>query len=430
MSDAVGEARLPVAMSAKRRKAAIFPLTAERNRRARMLLADSKATQRFWAFRPGAENDLKPDSDEYEKTQAFEKAIDEYFGFRIDYYPFFEPAGGNMPVAAWNIFDPRTWIYFVDINDEVTEQKFKVDQDVRAFITAFRISIERNRWKIIRLKRFIQTANLIGAFLPSVFVAFLPLLKDFGVPVVKLDTPWALGLALAYAAVFFLGSWLLLWYQGTRESQLSTVISNNGKTLGSAMQRRANNLGKNFVTFLAKIDAEEATRKMADASWTDRSAWWMKLSLWNPKRIEYMEKFFQSEMQRTRIFMLRSGWSGYGLAVVSLAAVTAAAAFLIGVEFGLASLLKHESLRPVASLLLFAGGLVLGFWFTRRSLKSSITLQDISVPLGLEPLGENARFADVMLHEKVSEQIRKDKEKIRQANLRGGGFGDGGPRGN
>ena len=51
--------------------------------------------------------------------------------------------------------------------------------------------------------------------------------------------------------------------------------------------------------------------------------------------------------------------------------------------------------------------------------------QDVSIAgllrdHGKEPLGHQSRFADIDLHNKLAGQIRRDKEGLRQAQLRGG----------
>ena len=402
------------------------PRSAERMRMAAALLEDGRQAQGFWRFRPGVENEIRPVSDDYDHTLAFRDDLDHYFDYRIDYYPFFNEFNG-LPISQTS--DLQKWHYFVDINDETTEQKFQPDQDIRSFISGFRLTIERNRWRIIWLKRRIQAFNVIGSFLPAAFVAGLPLLGQAGAPVKEvIPIVWGV-VVVAYALALFGATSFLLWFQGVREGQLSTVIGNNGKTLASALQRRANNLGRNFVGYLAKIDAEETTKTMSNSAWTDRSAWWMRLCLWNPKRIEYIEKFLQSEMQRIRIFMLRTSWQGYGLAYGILLAVALAAAAFVALETWVEWAMKGPTLWALGSLGLYLVGVVFGVWFTNRSLITSITLGDISVPLGAEPMGEEARFSDLDFDNKLAEQIRKDKEKIRQAFLRGGGFGDGSGRG-
>jgi hypothetical protein len=409
-----------------RSRSAAFPRSAERIRMARELLEDGRAGQGFWRFKPGTENTIKPVPDDYEQTLAFEPDISRYFGYRIDYYPFFDEFN-RIPLRRTT--DPRRWTYFVDINDEIVEEKFQTDQDIRAFITGFRISVELNRWRIIWLKRFIQLLNVILCFAPAVLVAFWPFLVQSGLPL-RNPSLFVVGvIGGLYALALFGFTSLALWFQRVREGQLSVVIGNNGKTLASALQRRANNLSRNFVAYLARIDAEEATKRMSDSSWTDRAAWWMKLCLWSPKRIEYIEKFLQSEMQRIRVFMLRSAWQGYAIAYGVLIGSALVAALLVLAEVGIEWLLRGPKLGELAPLGLYLVGLGFAGWFTNRSLLTSVTLRDISEPLGEEPMGEEARFSDAEFDTKLAEQIRKDKEKIRQAFLRGGGFGDGSGRG-
>jgi hypothetical protein len=363
------------------------PLSAERKKRARSLLVRS---QRFSTIKTVDETDFAPEPTEYEASQVYKTSIGEYFNYHIDYYPLFAHPG--------NPASPSDWVYFADINDEITEQKFKRDQDIRAFITAFRFAIVNNRRGIIFLKRIIQAIVVAAIFALALAMAWQ---GELWPP--KMLTVWLVLVALF--AMFGGG-----FYQYVRGSQLQSVIDANGKTLANALQEHVNKLTKNFIEFLADIDREEASNDMTDPQWTNRSAWWMILSMWVPKRIEYVEKFLQSEMQRLRIFMLRSALAGYvaGFAVLFGFALAAAVALW---------------LMPGAlswKLAMWLSAFVVSLVFTWFSLSSSVKLADISAALGKEPLGKSSRFADIDLHEKLGEQIRRDKEKLRQHLLAGG----------
>lgn len=363
------------------------PLSTERKKRAGRLLVSA---QRFSAIKTVDQTDFAPEPTDYDSTQTYKDAIGEYFNYHIDYYPLF-----SYPA---NPLSPGKWVYFADINDEITEQKFKRDQDIRAFITAFRYSIRNNRRGIIFLKRCIQAAAVVSIFALAAAIAFQGRPMPLSVPTIAL-------MALTGLAVIGGG-----FYQNVRESQLQSVIDASGKTLANALQERVNNLTKNFIEFLADIDREEANQDMTDPEWTNRSAWWMILSMWMPKRIEYIEKFLQSEMQRLRIFMLRSALVGYAAGygvLIGIAALSALALWFV----------------PAGGAFKFAvwlSALVLSAGFTWFSLRSSLKLSDIASALGREPLGKSSRFADIDLHEKLGEQIRRDKEKLRQHLLAGG----------
>jgi hypothetical protein len=259
---------------------------------------------------------------------------------------------------------------------------------------------------------------------------------------------------------------------------LRQVTLTCGTRLTKKIQLRVGNLNQAFQFYMRQIDAEERVRDISDAEWTHRSAWWMKLSMWVPKRVEYIEKFLQTEMQRTRIFMLWSGTVGrlIAMAIVLIGAVLALSfvATRSGVAFG--AMLNPSVWLPVlatASVSMWAGWRVLRsdnyfvaalaaslaalfavfvwatgmalnptspdlFWLAigalvsvvvaRASIESSVSLSDIATALTKEPLGLNSRFADIRLHDELGEQIRKDKETIRQERLRGGGIGQGGGR--
>lgn len=377
--------------------AALTPLSTERKTLARRYLAHS---QTFTILKvPDEEEDARVDAVNYEATRQFDSDINGYYRFHIDYTPHFG--------WRWNLFRPTTWLYFIDINDEVVERKFPRDQDMRSVITAFRYSIVRNRRRIIALKRLIQAIGIITLLLPSIVIAIHPEMAK--------SPPALLGIVIgAFIITGFAG-----FYQHMRDSQLKSILESNGRTLASKIQDRANDLNRHFLEFFARIDREELNDDMTNPEWTHRSAWWMKLCMWYPRRIESLEMFLQSEMQRTRIFMLRSAWLGYGSAIVLLIVIPLLAAAIIS--------LMHA---PVLLLvwLLWLGGTIASALLTMYSLRTSIGLNDITAAVGKDPLGHNSRFADLDLHNKLAGQIRRDKEGLRQAFLRGG-YGENRNRG-
>ena len=368
----------------------IAPLSAARKKLALGYLGQS---QTFSALRTHDAAETHAEPIDYEATHRFETDINNYYGFHIDYTPYFD--------RHWNLFRPTDWLYYIDINDEVIEKKFPLDQDIRGVITAFRYSIVRNRRRIIALKRLVQTIGTIALLLPAVVLALHP---AYG------SNLMALGAMIAVALVIAIGAGV---YQHLRDSQLRSVLESNGRTLANQIQTRASDLNRHFLEFFARIDREGSNDNLADPEWTHRSAWWMKLCMWYPRRIEGIETFLQSEMQRTRIFMLRSEWMGYGSALMVLIGLPLFAAAIIAVV--------QPSAQGVSlPWLFFAGGGAGAILFTLYSVRTSMGLTDIAEAVGPDPLGHGSRFADMDLHNKLAGQIRRDKELLRQSNLRGG----------
>jgi uncharacterized membrane protein len=376
----------------------IAPLSAARKKLARDALGQS---QTFSALRNRDINEGHSEPTDFADTQRFESDIDNYYRFHIDYTPYFD--------LGWSLFHPAQWLYYIDINDEVIERKFPLDQDIRAVITAFRYTIVRNRRRIIALKRLVQIVGTLALLLPALVIALRPGYADR--PMIVLGM-------IAAALVVTVG---LAIYQYLRDSQLQSVLESNGRTLANQIQTRASELNHHFLEFFARIDREGSNDNLADPEWTRRSAWWMKLCMWYPRRIEAIETFLQSEMQRTRIFMLRSSWMGYGSALLVVTFLPLFVAALIA--------LVHPSTsgHPIAWIF-FAAGTVGAIILAVYSMRTSIALHDIAQAIGPDPLGHGARFADLDLHNKLAGQIRRDKELLRQANLRGG-YGTNRPAG-
>ena len=368
----------------------ITPKSAERKK---LALSHLGTSQTFATLEIASDSPSEAEPLDIDATRVFETDMNNYYHFPIDYTPYFD--------RRWNLLSPSKWLYFIDINDEVIEKKFPRDQDMRSIITAFRYSIIRNRRHIIALKRMTQALGIVALLLPALMLAYVPSLAH--------NMPVTAGLAGGAALIAI----LFAAYQYMRDSQLKSVLERNGRTLASKIQDRANDLNRHFLEFFARIDREELNEDMADPEWTHRSAWWMKLCMWYPRRIESIEMFLQSEMQRTRIYMLRSAWIGYG------------SAFLLVLTIPLASLLAISLKMPVAGgsapvWMLWLAGTVAGGLLTLYSIRTSIGLKDIAEAIGKEPLGHQSRFADIDLHNKLAGQIRRDKEGLRQAQLRGG----------
>jgi len=376
----------------------IAPQSADRKKLARTFLATSQT------FSTLSIPDLADTSNEpidYESTRRFDADINSYYRFHIDYTPYFE--------RRWNILRPASWLYYIDITDEIIEQKFPRDQDMRAVITAFRYTIQQNRRRIIALKRAVQAIGSAVLFLPALALAIAP---------GSTGNPIAVAALIAAAVVITAG---LGFYQYLRDSQLKSILQSNGRTLASQIQNRANDLNRHFLEFFARIDREELNDDMTNPEWTHRSAWWMKLCMWYPRRIESIELFLQSEMQRTRIFMLRSAWLGYGSALLLLV--------LIPALFALVVLFINRDPGTFAAVWwLWLFGAVASIPLMLYSIRTSIGLTNIAEAVGKEPLGHSSRFADLDLHNKLAGQIRRDKEGLRQANLRGG-YGENRNRG-
>ncbi|HEY0106323.1 MAG TPA: hypothetical protein VGB91_09585 [Rhizomicrobium sp.] len=378
--------------------ATVTPLTAARKKLAYGFLGQS---QSFSALRAHDTADGHDEPIDYDTTHRLDSDINNYYRFHIDYTPYFE--------RRWNLFRPAGWLYYIDINDEVIEQKFPLDQDIRGIITAFRYSIVRNRRRIIALKRMVQIVGSAALLLPAILLALQPAYARDPMVLAGL----ILGALIVTVAAGF--------YQYLRDSQLQSVLESNGRTLANQIQTRANDLNRHFLEFFARIDREGSNDNLADPEWTHRSAWWMKLCMWYPRRIEGIETFLQSEMQRTRIYMLRSAWIGYGSAFLVLVGMPLAAAIFI-------TLVQPAAAGLSLPWLFLIGGAIGAALLTLYSIRTSIGLTDIAEAIGKDPLGHGSRFADLDLHNKLAGQIRRDKELLRQSNLRGG-YGENRNRG-
>ncbi len=384
-----------------------FPQVQQRLVKARSWL-DGKAA--YYTFSADSSVNLREEPTGYEQTQHLKKEIDDYFGFRLDYFPFFEQHAPS--IWPWN------WYFFSDINDDMIERKFPRDADVRTFITAYRMAVQKNQWRNIRKKRTLQ-----------LFVTFLALLPALALGVWSDVTFGFLGstgiegdgqtlLLLGGITLIFImiSYWIAKFFLSNTTTLLNATFESSARDLSSKVQNRMNMLAKNQKTFQNHVlSAQTDTDDIENVEWTFRAKWWMQLSMWTPKRIEYIEKFLQSEMQRLRMYRRLTNFIG-NLSAFTLWGGCIALAVGTIMNQG-APLTNLDILVPLA-----LGGIA-SLRFTMSSIgdKYSITNARISESIGDE---EWQRFSDIGFHEELGEIVRRDKEAIRQATLKGG-YGSG-----
>jgi hypothetical protein len=383
-----------------------LPLSSKRWRKAKSFLRRSQQSN-YWKYRDDADIEREPeDLEMFKDRHKYDPELHKYFNFRIDYYPGFENE------------DLVDGIWFADINDEMIEAKFPRDMDVRAFISAYHISVRRNQWLSIFRKRIWQVAVSLFLIAP-IFIATVMIKGDTadGASQGGLFSSGLGGLEIIMSAIsLFLAIAVARTHLSFLNQQLTQVMQGNAQTLNAKIQRRLNVLRQNFTRFYKAISEEEFSGANSQgAEWTDRARWWTRLAMWNPKRIEYIEKFLQSEMQRIRVFRR---WSDAIGNMVSLGVFVLQAGVILGLMLRMGP--------ELTSLQLWIGSasIIVAALITYISTNKKFSVQNSWIKRWI---GDDdwPRFSSIGLDVEIGEIVRRDKDRIRQEKMRGGGFGTG-----
>ncbi|MEO1041196.1 MAG: hypothetical protein AAFX52_02800 [Pseudomonadota bacterium] len=340
--------------------------------------------------------------------KGYESELRRFFDYSIEYYPEFD-----RPLTVSQL---GNWTSFVDLHDKTVEEKFPIDRDIRAYITAFRLTVQRNYRRFIRRRRTDQLILMMVLFVPFAFWALLPELRPAGAPAgfaglwPFLSSQGPGQTLMASIAVMYLGSFAALLYNlSTSRQVLASTLHATAGDLKAKVQRRINSLHQGYNHSVKAVNEAELVSGVDDSQWIDDAKFWAQLALWKPKRIEYIEKFYQSEMQRTRVhaFRWRVGMRVLGWVLVAISVIAASA---IGLFAG----------DPMSLTL---AGLVAALSFAHYQIILSkhylVEITDIR-----QFIGQNdwKRFSDINFDEDFADIIRRDKMRIRQEKSRGTGM--------
>lgn len=342
-----------------------------------------------------------------EQQRTYEPELRRYFDFHMDYYPHYD-----RPMTVSNL---RDWGSFIDIHDDTVEAKFPIDRDIRAYITAFRLSLQRNYRRFVVRRRRDQLLLLLTLLAPLAGWALMPSWRPQSAPEDFLRLSGfvageARSASIAVATIFVLIFGGLLYNMSQSRKVLASNLHANAGDLKAKVQRRINSLHQGYNHSVKAVNEAELNASSDDERWVDDAKYWAQIALWKPKRIEHIEKFYQSEMQRLRVgaFRWRVAMRLLGWAMVAVAIAAAASlGFVAGDPVGI-------------TLATIAGALSFLHYRIILSKPYIVELTDIR-----RFIGENdwKRFADINFDEDFADIIRRDKVRIRQEKGRGGMVG-------
>lgn len=352
----------------------------------------------------------------YDQDAANKELLDEltelsneYFRFKPDLFHF---EGRKDRTLLDLLRRPAT---YADLEEEIIEEKFPEDIKTRAFIHALILALERNQWRHIFKKRLRQAFATVP--IAAVAVAW-PALSKY---VYGVGNP--LGISLipegSFAPLVSVGAFAVcalgygfIGHVALRKfyKDLTTLFQDKNrascKSLVQHMVKLNGRIRANFTKLLGTDveNSEKHFKSIRQDDWPVKAKRLFKLGLWQAKRIEYLEKFWQVQLERLRVFELWSDAAGNSSSRVLAVAMAVGAALAGTWSFGMAtwgSVLEGEFLGIFGVVALVA------WHFGRLSRKDdfSFAMKDI-VKQGFK---EWDPFSTLRYYEKIAGQYESGK---------------------
>lgn len=306
--------------------------------------------------------------------------VEQYFSSRLDMFPTFED---ESRLAVWKWFSgPKPDRFFVLWRREI-EGMFPDDEDIRGLLRRW----TERQTKLLVLYIVLKRALWAGA----VFGGFWALTAGGG----RLQGAPPMGIAAV-----IMGVTAIVW---AGASQLANAfykvrLASDAGRMSRLIIQRTQDLRRLFVTLRALPDQLE-TRYSDGKEWGLRSRLIVRLTLWAGKRMEFLERYIQTEMWR---LVRERFWTN----IVALVAIVALA--------GLAAVEWWTTAPPAWAESFVPAWRVIGWaWLAVVSFGSFI-LWTPPVKLTKKELTPESwiRYGDIDLDGAVGDQVRRDKERL------------------
>jgi hypothetical protein len=235
----------------------------------------------------------------------------QYFAFRTELFKFHARKDRNL----WDLFRrPQT---YADLEEENIEERFPEDRDYRALMCALNIVIRHNQWNHIIKKRVLQaifSVPLVVGYIwwPDLItrlesIVRAPWLEQLGVAHAarEVASVTALLLVLLYMLLAGFGMAYALKY-------LMQAFALPNAFSCQVLARHLTRVSAKIIGLFKKLLdtdinlSQMNVAKVSKVNWPQRVTIVFKLALWEGRRIEYLEKFWQLRFERMRLFELVS----------------------------------------------------------------------------------------------------------------------------
>jgi hypothetical protein len=344
---------------------------------------------------------------------ALDAEANQYFSYRTNLFHF-----RNRPDRT--LFDLlKRPLTHADLEEEIIEQRFPEDINTRASIVALTMALKRNQCRHIYKKRLRQA--LIT--LPVAAIAVIwPVLFQYALGVTASPPDGAISALLSAGAFgIFAAGYAMAGHALLRRVLNHTTLlvhQINGASFAGLVQRMVKLNARIRANFMKLLDADisKSQRDMKiifRPDWPYRAKRLFKLALWQAKRIEALEKFWQIQLERIRVFDLWSNAAG-NISSHLLAAGIPTLAAIAGVQ---TFQLRSSSLPCVWEFAgIFGAAAFVGWYFGRLSRRReySFGMNDIAK----QGIGEWDSFATVRYYEKIAAEYESGKGAFQADHLK------------
>jgi len=278
----------------------------------------------FWCYVPNIENKITEEPKDYSREE-YEGRLQDYTDYKHTYMVDYDIDG-----VEWRWW---RWRNHSDIGVNVIERKMPIDKHIRSIITAFKLLVLFNQKTHVIWKRIIQLlfAAILLISLCAVYSLHPLVIDALGLEASSLNTT----ILLALMSVILAGCTMIahrlavIWLTST----LRAGMGQSATSLKSAMNRKTSRLQNQFESVLARAKSANNEYRHNQREWIESAIWYAEVAMWLPKRVDYIERYFQLEMQNIRAG--RNGLAIIGdfvsrLILLTLLVTAGAGAFFLG----------------------------------------------------------------------------------------------------
>lgn len=331
-----------------------------------------------------------------------------YFTFRFSLFAFHQRKDRPLSdLAPW-----RRPFTHADLEDEDIEQRFPDDMRIRAAMRALDLAIESNQWRHVAIKRLYQLWVSVPVLGFALFWFFFGLVlcagliegisPDLAAPLV-VGMTWSFGLVFGLVIVRWPIQKLFVRLLKNTTDLFKFANETSCSRLASAMTTFNGKIRERFARLLSSIkDTSENLELVKSPTWADNAQDVFKIAMWEAKRIECAEKFWQSQLERLRVFELMSDKLGNASSVTLAAALSLLAAVIALVGSGIAGEDPLSAMPRAAIALIPAFIVVWQFGRISRRPRFSFGMADI-----VDEFRQKwVPFASLKYHETLSKQFK------------------------
>lgn len=256
----------------------------------------------FHTYVSNVDQKITPEPRDYPQGE-YRRHLEQYTGYKHTYMVDFHLDG--VEVRWWE------WRNHSDIAANVIERKFPIDRRIRDIITAFKVMLRWNQRRHVFGKRLAQIGASVALLAASVYLLAPedhPALAELEAAAPRsLDLALLAGSMLLAAAVVVGAHWMFLRaFTGQYRDKMTSAAAG----LKSAMNRKTAGIQNQFTTVLRRATNAANAYLPNEREWIDEAIWHIEVAMWLPKRVDYVERFFQLEMQNIRAVRNKWGIAG------------------------------------------------------------------------------------------------------------------------